>query len=79
MTPVQVAANPFALMTNPEAVFAAMARSDRLQRLTSRMCRPLDKVMLPKSDDGEVLATEESIEAPIETFDEEFHVARCAE
>jgi hypothetical protein len=53
MTPVQVAANPFALMTNPEAVFAAMARSDRLQRLTSRMCRPLDKVMQPKSEDAE--------------------------
>ena len=30
-------------MMDPGAVFAAMARSDRLDRLTSRVCRPLDK------------------------------------
>ena len=36
-------ANPFALMTSPEAVFAALERSDRLARLKSTICRPLDK------------------------------------
>lgn len=35
--------NPFALMTSPEAVFAAIERSDRLARLQSTICRPLDK------------------------------------
>lgn len=35
--------NPFALMMDPEAVFAALASSDRLARLESRVCRPLDK------------------------------------
>lgn len=35
--------NPFALMTSPEAVFAAIERSDRLARLKSTICRPLDK------------------------------------
>jgi hypothetical protein len=35
--------NPFDLMTNPQAVFQAIERSERLQRLQSRVCRPLDK------------------------------------
>ncbi len=44
MTTAQTAAaNPFALMMDPDAVFAAIAGSDRLARLHSRICRPLDK------------------------------------
>ena len=66
MNPVQVAANPFALMTNPEAIFAAMATSDRLLRLNSRMCRPLDKVPTPKPNDAELSASDKAIEATIE-------------
>jgi|SoimicmetaTmtHPB_FD_contig_31_905035_length_289_multi_2_in_0_out_0_1 hypothetical protein len=38
----QTIGNPFALMMDPEAVFAALARSDRLGRLKGRICRPLD-------------------------------------
>ena len=34
--------NPFALMMTPEAVFAAIENSERLARLKSRVCRPLD-------------------------------------
>lgn len=37
------AANPFALMLDPAAVVRAMEQSDRLARLQSRICRPLDK------------------------------------
>ncbi len=52
MTTAQTAAsNPFALMMDPEAVFAALASSDRLARLQSRICRPLDKPM-PAQPDG---------------------------
>jgi hypothetical protein len=43
MTTTQTVSNPFALMMDPESVFAAVARSERLARLTSRICRPLDK------------------------------------
>jgi hypothetical protein len=52
MTNVQIASNPFALMMDPEAVFAALASSDRLDRLKSRVCRPLDKphVVRPEGD-----------------------------
>jgi hypothetical protein len=47
-----VAANPFALMMDPEAVFAAVASSDRLARLHSRICRPLDKPLVAQQEDG---------------------------
>lgn len=35
--------NPFALLMNPESVLQAIERSERLHRLHSRICRPLDK------------------------------------
>jgi hypothetical protein len=35
--------NPFALLITPDAVFEALNRSDRLSRLSSRICRPLDE------------------------------------
>ncbi len=47
----QIVANPFALMMDPAAVFAAMERSDRLNRLQSRICRPLDKPLLGQAQD----------------------------
>jgi hypothetical protein len=47
MTTAQTAFNPFALMMDPESVLAAMARSERLNRLQSRVCRPLDKPFVP--------------------------------
>lgn len=48
MTQMQhLAANPFALLMNPEAVFKAIENSERLERLHSRICRPLDRPLLP--------------------------------
>jgi len=44
--------NPFALMMNPDAVLAAMAGSDRLHRLQRRICKPLDKPLIPKAPDA---------------------------
>ena len=43
----QAAANPFALLMDPQAVFRAIEGSQRLERLQSRVCRPLDKPLLP--------------------------------
>ncbi|WP_195812408.1 hypothetical protein [Xylophilus rhododendri] len=37
-------ANPFALMMNPEAVLAAMERSDELRNLKLRRIQPLDEM-----------------------------------
>jgi hypothetical protein len=62
------AVNPFALMTSPEAVFAALERSDRLARLKSTICRPLDKPR-PEKPLVELRAFDEAIETadPFET------------
>lgn len=46
----QIAANPFVLLTDPQAVFRAIERSERLERLHSRICRPLDRPLLPAGD-----------------------------
>ena len=54
-----IASNPFALMMDPEAVFQAMAQSDRLARLSSRICRPLDKPVVPKVDAAAIRADAE--------------------
>jgi hypothetical protein len=54
MTPnPSLQANPFALLMDPEAVFRAIEKSERLVRLHSRICRPLDKPLLPPAESGE--------------------------
>jgi len=58
--PIQ--SNPFALMMNPEAVLAAVAGSDRLARLKSRICRPLDKPTIAHAD-GDAVAFDDSPDA----------------
>jgi len=54
-------ANPFALMMDPQAVVEAMERSERLNRLQSRVCRPLDKPLIPMVD-GEAEADDAEAE-----------------
>jgi hypothetical protein len=53
------AANPFALLMDPQAVFRAIENSERLGRLHSRVCRPLDKPLLPlvTAEDAEAAET----------------------
>lgn len=50
MTTVDAASNPFALMMDPESVLAAVARSERLARLASRIWRPLDKPLIARAE-----------------------------
>jgi hypothetical protein len=74
MHPMPPVANPFAMMLDPHAVLASVAQSERLTRLQSRICRPLDKpllgtVSLPGREldefDREVdAATEEDTDTP---------------
>jgi hypothetical protein len=44
-------ANPFMLMMDPQTVFAAVERSERLARLQRRVCRPLDKIPMAMAQD----------------------------
>ncbi len=39
--------NPFVLMLDPEAVISAMESSRHLRGLRHRVCRPLDKPLIP--------------------------------
>lgn len=39
--------NPFVLMLDPEAVIKAMEGSEPLRGLSGRVCRPLDKPLIP--------------------------------
>ncbi len=47
MSTVQIASNPFALMMDPDAVVQAMEQSEHLAHLRRRICRPLDKPLIP--------------------------------
>ena len=61
-------ANPFALMMDPQAVLEAMERSERHNRLQSRVCRPLDKPLIPLIN-GDTQATDQDIDALAEVDD----------
>jgi hypothetical protein len=52
MTTTRRAANPFALMTDPQSILDAVERSGRLDQLKRRVCRPLDGPS-PNADDDE--------------------------
>jgi len=61
-----LANNPFALMMDPEAVLRALETSDRLSRLQSRICRPLDRPLIARvsSEVAEFDRTVDNIELP---------------
>jgi hypothetical protein len=58
MPALNAQANPFILMLDPQAVLSQIEHSERLERLHSRICRPLDRPLLSTSattdetDDG---------------------------
>ena len=66
----QIESNPFALLMNPEVILAAIASSDRLARLKSRVCRPLDKPLIGLADDAEP-AFDEGADATLTEEDSE--------
>lgn len=51
--PTPIAANPFAMLLDPEQYAREVARSERLARLRSRIYRPLDKPLIPKAISAE--------------------------
>lgn len=60
MHPTLPAANPFAMLIDPEAVLSAVHGSERLNRIAGRICRPLDRQVtpadsVPRTDDVELL------------------------
>ena len=64
-------ANPFALMMDPQAVLEAMERSERLNRLQSRICRPLDKPLIPLvNSEGQAFDSEVDASPDLEMAEE---------
>jgi hypothetical protein len=66
--------NPFAMMLDPEAVISAMEDSLNLRRLRHRVCRPLDKPLIPKTH-GVDRVIEKDFDMVIDT--EEFMDSGC--
>jgi hypothetical protein len=59
-------ANPFVMMTDPETILLAVERSDRLNRLSRKVYRPLDRPLIPKVGAKELAAYDNEIDAEIE-------------
>jgi hypothetical protein len=62
MRHAQTALNPFTMMTDPETILQAVERSDRLNRLQRRVCRPLDRPLIPKVKAAELAAYDREID-----------------
>jgi hypothetical protein len=53
-------ANPFALLTDPEAIFRAVEASPRLESLNRRICRPLDRAHRDGAAEGQESAAHDA-------------------
>jgi hypothetical protein len=59
---IATVADPFAMLINPQAVLQAIEQSGRLGALASRVCRPLDKPLIPKRDADEQHSFDDGID-----------------
>ena len=65
MTPSEApqhVANPFGLLLDPDSIVKAVEASERLGRLHSRICRPLDRPLIPTKGHDPVAAFDAAIE-----------------
>ncbi len=73
--PTAFAANPFAMLLDPEQYAREAAHSERLNRLRSRIYRPLDKPLIPKAVSAEQAAFDRLVDcsrvAPEDFLDDE--------
>ncbi|GDX56114.1 hypothetical protein LBMAG30_02770 [Comamonadaceae bacterium] len=70
MKTAEISLNPFSLMMEPELVLQAMERSEQLQRLRRHKLRPLDRPLIPYTQQN--LDSRAAFDAAIEA--EEFEV-----
>lgn len=62
MRQTQIRPNAFTMMTDPEAILQAMEGSERLNRLQRRVCRPLDRPLIPKKGAADLAAFDHEID-----------------
>jgi hypothetical protein len=60
--------NPFFMMLDPESVISAMEGSKNLRSLSKRICRPLDKPLIPKTH-GVDRVIQQTFDSVIDTED----------
>ena len=58
--------NPFVMMTDPETILLAVERSERLNRLSRKVYRPLDRPLIPKVGAKDLAAFDSEIDSAIE-------------
>ena len=58
--------NPFVMMTDPETILAAVERSERLNRLSRKVYRPLDRPLIPKVGAKDLSAYDSEIDSEID-------------
>ena len=59
-------ANPFVMMTDPETILLAVERSERLNRLSRKVYRPLDRPLIPKVGAKDLAAFDNEIDSEVE-------------
>jgi hypothetical protein len=59
-------ANPFVMMTDPETILLAVERSERLNRLSRKVYRPLDRPLIPKVGAKDLSAFDNAIDCEVE-------------
>ena len=58
--------NPFVMMTDPETILLAVERSERLNRLSRKVYRPLDRPLIPKVGAKGLAEFDNEIDAAVE-------------
>jgi hypothetical protein len=58
--------NPFVMMTDPETILLAVERSERLNRLSRKIYRPLDRPLIPKVGAKDLAEFDNEIDSAIE-------------
>jgi hypothetical protein len=58
--------NPFVMMTDPETILLAVERSERLNRLSRKVYRPLDRPLIPKVGAKDLAAFDSEIDSAVD-------------
>jgi hypothetical protein len=58
--------NPFVMMTDPETILLAVERSERLNLLSRKIYRPLDRPLIPKVGARELVDFDSEIDSAID-------------
>lgn len=62
----EVIANPFLMLIQPDLILQAVGRSQRLEGLKRRVCRPLDRPLIPKVGQAALNAYDAAIDSELE-------------